>query len=86
MPFTYRLAVGEHGGVVALEEAVHKAAHALVEHLQLGGTRRHHVVERERLVLADHDLVGLGRDAHARLVLVQLLATAQWPHLQFDSL
>ena len=76
------MAIGEHGGIVALENAVHKALDARFVEVGLAGLGRNDKVEGEHLIFANHDLVRLGCNAHTRLMLVEFFALAQRSHLQ----
>jgi len=75
------LTVGEHGGVVAVEDAGDQALHTRLVQLGLADLGWDHVVKGELLVFADHDLVRFGRHFDAGLVLVDFFAVAQWAHL-----
>lgn len=77
-----RLAVREHGGVVAVEEIGYERAHACLVQFALRGLGRNGVVEGEALVFANDDLLGLGRDAHARLMLMLLFAAIERSNLK----
>lgn len=68
------LAVGEDGGVVAVEAALDEAADAGVVHLALRGAHVEHVVVGEGLVRAQPHLRLVGRDARAHAAHLDQLA------------
>ena len=79
------LAVGEHGGVVALEAALDERRACLVVNLLLRRALVVHVVEREGAVLADDDLVYVGMDPEAAASVVELLLAHKRPDTDRDA-